>query len=237
MCRCSPAATSRRSGCATTASTSVPERRSRCTPRARCSTGRRRRVETARRSPARSSFRRRRAQAQQFYVLDTLAVADLDADSVTAQAIQLVTGSAPPSILFVHYSDVDLMGHDAGWLSSAPGGETLNPEWLRAVAHVDVAIAKLIAVLQTSIEVGSTAVIITADHGGGKGDGCVAGDPPVRQHCTSNAGDVLIPFVLVGKGISAKRLPSGLRITQVAATIAKLLGVNPPAAADAAVSY
>ena len=179
-----------------------------------------------------------RAQAQDFFVLDTLAVADLDADSVTAQAIQIVTGSTPPSILFIHYSDVDLTGHDHGWLApSTPGGaETLNPVWLAAVAHVDAAIGKLLTVLQTSIEVGSTAVIVTADHGGGDGVGGVAGDPPERQHCTSSLGDIDILFVLIGKGLAPKRLPSGLRITQVAATVAKLLGVTPPATADVAVS-
>ncbi|MDQ6831324.1 MAG: alkaline phosphatase family protein [Gemmatimonadota bacterium] len=179
-----------------------------------------------------------RQQAQQFFVLDTLIGAQLDVDDVADQAIAVATSASPPEILFVHFSDVDLAGHDLGWLSPAlGGGEVLNPSWLAAVAHVDAAIGRLWTAIKPSVDAGTTALIITADHGGGKGEGCVAGDVALRQHCTSNPGDVFIPFIVVGKGIVPRRLAPNSRLTQVAATVAKLLGVGVPVAADVPLNY
>ncbi len=179
-----------------------------------------------------------RQQAQQFFVLDTLIGAQLDADEVADQAIAVATSSRPPDILFVHFSDVDLAGHDLGWLSPAlGGGQILNPSWLASVSHVDAAIGRLWAAIKPAVDAGTTALIITADHGGGKGEGCVSGDVAVRQHCTSDPGDVLIPFLVVAKGIVYKHLPANSRITQVAPTIAKLMGLTVPPAADVAVGY
>ena len=184
----------------------------------------------------------RRADAQRLFAVDTLMAADLAEDSVRGRAIALER-SRQPTLLFVHFSGADLAGHDSGWIvpgvTTAAGTDSLAPHYRAAAVHVDSAIAGIWAAVAADVEAGRIAFIVTADHGGGHGDHCVATPdvPAFREHCTSAGGDQLIPFVLVAKGVAHAKLPTSARITQVAPTIAKLLAIWRPKAADAALGY
>ncbi|NUO63061.1 MAG: sulfatase-like hydrolase/transferase [Gemmatimonadaceae bacterium] len=180
------------------------------------------------------------ADAQRLFAVDTLMAADLAEDSVRAQAVTLLTAAHAPTLLFVHFSGADLAGHDSGWIvpgaKSADGADVLAPYYLAAAARVDTAIAGIWSAIAADVEAGRAALIVTADHGGGHGDHCVATPevPGFREHCTAAGGDVRIPFVLVAKGVAHSKLPASARITQVAPTIAKLLDIWRPTTADGA---
>ena len=157
-----------------------------------------------------------------------------------AQAVALLTAAHAPTLLFVHFSGADLAGHDSGWIvpgaTSPDGADVLAPHYVAAAARVDSAIAGIWNVLAADVEAGRAALIVTADHGGGHGDHCVATPdvPGYREHCTAAGGDVRIPFFLVAKGVAHEKLPSSSRITEVAPTIAKLLDIWRPGTADRA---
>lgn len=182
----------------------------------------------------------RLADAQRIFGVDTLIAADLAEESVRGQAVAIETGSDRPTLLFVHFSGADLAGHDSGWIvpgaTTAAGSDSLAPYYLAAAARVDSAIAGIWNVVAADVEAGRVAFIVTADHGGGHGQHCIATPdvPAFREHCTGAGGDVRIPFVLVAKGVAHAKLPSSARITQVAPTIAKLLDIWRPKAADGA---
>ncbi|MGI8498349.1 MAG: alkaline phosphatase family protein [Gemmatimonadaceae bacterium] len=182
-----------------------------------------------------------RVSAQNILGIDTLNATSLDGGDVVTAAIALWGGAAAPRLLMVHLADADLAGHDVGWISSDTLADSvadvLTPAYLKAALHVDSALARLRAALDPSIAAGTTALVIVGDHGGGHGIGCESGVSAAKNHCTSYSGDVLIPFVLVGKGLTPARLPRGARLTQVAATAAKLLGVAPSASAAVPLDY
>ncbi|MDQ6885839.1 MAG: alkaline phosphatase family protein [Gemmatimonadota bacterium] len=182
-----------------------------------------------------------RASAQNILGIDTLNSTSLDGADVVTAAIELWGGAAAPKLLMVHLADADLAGHDDGWISSDTladnVADVLTPAYLRAALHVDSALARLHAALSPSIAAGTTALIIVGDHGGGHGIGCESGVSAAKNHCASYSGDVLVPFVLLGKGLAPGRLARGARLTQVAATAAKLLGVAPSTSAEAAIAY
>ena len=182
----------------------------------------------------------RRADAQRVFAVDTLIAASLADDSVREQAVSLEQRSGRPRLLFVHFSGADLAGHDSGWIvpgaTTAAGTDSLAPHYLAAAAAVDSALAGIWNAVAADVDAGRVAIIVTADHGGGHGDHCVATPdvPAFREHCTAAGGDQLIPFVLVAKGVAHAKLPPSSRITQVAPTIAKLLHIWRPKTADEA---
>lgn len=180
-------------------------------------------------------------QMKLLFGADSLIATTLDASSVITQAIGLAGGADAPALLFVHLSDVDLEGHANGWIvpgvRSAAGGDSLAPGYVAAAVRTDAALARLVAALRPAIDSGTTALIVTADHGGGHGEGCTPGVPAYREHCTADLNDRTIPFVLVARGLTAHRLDGHPRITQVAGTISALLHDYRPPAADVPVAY
>ncbi|HEX2778833.1 MAG TPA: alkaline phosphatase family protein [Gemmatimonadaceae bacterium] len=185
----------------------------------------------------------KRADAQRLFGVDTLIAASVLEDSVRAQAVALEQGPRQPTLLFVHFSGADLAGHDSGWIvpgaRAAAGGDSLAPAYLAAARHVDGAVGGIWSAIAADVEAGRAALIVTADHGGGHGDHCPATPdaPAFREHCTAASGDQLIPFVLVAKGVAHAKLPRSARITQVGPTIASLLDIWLPRAADRPVAY
>ena len=177
-----------------------------------------------------------RADAERFFGVDTLVATDLDADAVVARALEEIAGSGAPTLLFVHFSDADLAGHDSGWVvpgvRAAAGGDSLSAAYLAAVMRVDAAIARLAAALAPALDSGTAALVVTADHGGGAGEGCVADVPAWREHCTGAVGDELVPFVLVARGLAPARLAAPTRVTQVGPTVGALLGAWRPRGVD-----
>lgn len=165
------------------------------------------------------------AMAQSFFGLDTLHAAPESTPAIIDLAIASSTSVDAPNLLFVHLSAVDAAGHVAGWIES---DGRLTPHYIAAVRDVDAQIARLAASLEPSLHAGELALVVTADHGGGHGEGCVAQVSATREHCTSHGGDRLIPYVLVGAGIMPERLAGTPSITRVAPTLAKLLRVTSP---------
>lgn len=180
------------------------------------------------------------ADAQKFFGVDTLIATDIQAAAIAERAEARLTSGAAPALLFVHFPDVDLAGHDSGWVvpgaSAARGGDSLGTYYLDAARRVDAAIGRLADALAPALDSGTVALVVTADHGGGHGEGCVTDVPAFREHCTAAPGDELIPFVLVARGLQPQRLTSGARLTQVGPTVGALLRAWVPGTADGAVT-
>ncbi len=163
--------------------------------------------------------------AQTFFALDALHAAPEATNAIVDQAISVATATDAPNILFVHVSAVDAAGHTAGWVDA--NGQ-LTTAYAAVVRDVDAQLARLTAALEPALAAGEVALAITADHGGGAGEGCVVSIPAVREHCTSHLGDRRIPFLLVSAGLPVGRLSGTPSITRVAPTLANLLRVSPP---------
>ncbi len=178
-----------------------------------------------------------RADAERFFGVDTLVATDLAADAVADRAVDELSGGDAPALLFVHFSDADLAGHDSGWVvpgvRASDGRDSLSAPYMEAVLRVDAAIARLAAALAPAIDSGIVALVVTSDHGGGAGVGCTPDVPAWREHCTAALGDELVPFVLVARGVTPGRFDAPSRVTQVGPTIGALLGAWRPRRADA----
>ena len=166
-----------------------------------------------------------RAEAQSFFAVDTLVATDGDAPALTSAAIALLRADTSVRMMFIHVPDADFAGHYYGWIG-ADGAHT--PAYRAALARVDSVIAALWSEIAASVDAGHTALVITADHGGGHGEGCEAGAAATHEHCTSHPGDRLVPFVLVAKGATPGRLTGNVTITQMAPTVGALLGLSIP---------
>jgi bisphosphoglycerate-independent phosphoglycerate mutase (AlkP superfamily) len=166
-----------------------------------------------------------RAEAQAFFGVDTLVATDGDAPALASAAIALLRADTSVRMMFIHFPDADFAGHTYGWIG-ADGTHT--PAYRAAIARVDSAISALWSEIASSVDAGHTALIVTADHGGGHGDGCNTGEAPTHTHCTAHPGDHLIPFVLVAKHATPSRLSGDVMITQVGPTVGALLGLSLP---------
>ncbi len=128
----------------------------------------------------------------------------------TVDAVQAYLMRERPNLMFVHLADADFAGHIFGWMSRPYG-------W--AVQSVDYEIGELLRSADRAFGRDGYTVIITADHGGHG-----------RDHGSSDPRDVLIPWILWGKGVvPGETLPDGIRTLDTAATALALLGVNAPA--------
>jgi arylsulfatase A-like enzyme len=166
-----------------------------------------------------------RAEAQAFFAVDTLIATDGDAPILTDAAVSLLRADTSVRMMFLHFPDADFAGHTYGWI----GGDGAHTSAYRAsLGRIDSALSTLWNEIASSVEAGHTAVIITADHGGGHGDGCTSGEVATHTHCTAHPGDRLIPFVLVAKGAAPMKLTGDLSVTQVAPTVGALLGLPIP---------
>jgi len=103
-------------------------------------------------------------------------------EGVCDGALAFLAGHAPErSLLFVHLSHTDAVGHDRGW------DMTEGSPYLTSVRETDAQIARLLDAART-IEglAGRTAVILTADHGGGA---------PFKSHLRAHMWiNYIIPF-------------------------------------------
>jgi predicted AlkP superfamily pyrophosphatase or phosphodiesterase len=173
-----------------------------------------------------------RAEAKSFFGVDTLEGADGDSHALAPASVALIRGDTTLRMLFVHFPDADFAGHTYGWIDS---DGALTPAYRAALARMDTAIATLWTEIAPSVDAGHTAFIITADHGGGHGDGCNTVEAATHTHCTAHPGDRLIPFVLVARDAVAARLAVAPSITQVGATVGALLGIAVPEKAGRAI--
>lgn len=112
------------------------------------------------------------------------------ADAVIAHLHAVTT----KSFVFAHYAITDLTAHERGW-DVTPGSA-----YMQAVARVDRELGRMLDAIAASASLrGKTAVVLTADHGGGA---------PFRSHDQPHMWvDYIIPFfVWTGDGGAAKDL-------------------------------
>lgn len=131
---------------------------------------------------------------------DTFKVMAPDDAAIANEAItQMATDFR---LMFVHLPQVDLTGHELGWMSAS---------YLAQVSRTDLAVGAIVAALPPA-----TTVILTADHGGNG-----------RTHGANPVTDVPIPWIAVGPRVPQGRLLQG-RVTtyDTAATAAMVLGLT-----------
>lgn len=119
--------------------------------------------------------------------VDELFGADLH-DAEVKDRVLNVIGDGPPNILFIHFPDVDRVGHSYGWMSSYQ---------LQAITFVDGLIGEILAALDQGGYLDSSLLIITADHGGHG-----------ARHGDDSPEDRTIPWLAAGLGV-----PQGLTLT------------------------
>ncbi len=111
----------------------------------------------------------------------------------------------PVDFAFVYLGATDIAGHAWGWMSEP---------YLAAISHADRCIGDVLAALPDDLT-----VIVTSDHGGHD-----------QTHGTDCPEDMTTPVILSGPGIPAGvSIERPVQITDLAPTIARLLGVPAPA--------
>lgn len=103
---------------------------------------------------------------------------DPEADLLIARSAGRYIRAEQPDFALVYFGGVDHAGHDHGWMS---------PRYLDQMRHLDSALAELIG----SLPPGSNLLCIS-DHGGHG-----------YHHARGTEVDVVIPFLLWGKGVLA----------------------------------
>jgi predicted AlkP superfamily pyrophosphatase or phosphodiesterase len=111
-------------------------------------------------------------------------------------------------LMFVHFPNGDLVGHDHGWMSR---------QQLRAYATDDESFGYILGSLKKHGLYESTLIIITADHGGHD-----------STHGTDMLEDMTIPWIVSGLGIQPMQLTTRVHTTDTAATAAFALGLSIP---------
>jgi arylsulfatase A-like enzyme len=111
-------------------------------------------------------------------------------------------------LMFVHFPDGDLQGHDHGWMSR---------QQLRAYANDDESFGYILETLKDLGLYQSTLIIVTADHGGHD-----------TTHGTNMMEDMTIPWIASGFGVENRQLTTQVHTTDTAATIAFALGLPIP---------
>ena len=121
-------------------------------------------------------------------------------DRVTENAISNIEEFGS-EFSFVYFGMPDSIGHKYGWM-----GE----EYDKAIRYCWKNATKLMNTLSDEYT-----VVILADHGGHD-----------RMHGTEEDTDMTIPVFIKGKGFECGKSIDGVRITDVAPTVCRLLGVN-----------
>jgi len=114
--------------------------------------------------------------------VDQLFGTDTHDPVIKKEAIEIIQAGLP-NVLFIHFPDVDRVGHAYNWMST---------HQYQAINYVDGLIGEIVAELKSSGYLSRTLLIVTADHGGhGKRHG---DDSPI---------DRTIPWLAVGPGVQA----------------------------------
>lgn len=116
------------------------------------------------------------------------------------------------SLMFVHFPNGDLAGHDYGWMSR---------KQLEAYADDDVSFGYILETLKNKDMYTSTLIIITSDHGGHD-----------TTHGTDLPDDMTIPWIASGPGILPMQLTTQVHTMDTAATAAFALSLPIPAEWD-----
>jgi hypothetical protein len=112
------------------------------------------------------------------------------------------------NLMFVHFPNGDLKGHDHGWMSY---------KQLKQYGRDDESFGYILETLENMGLYESTLIIVTADHGGHD-----------TTHGTDMLEDMTIPWIISGFGIQSHQLSTQVHITDTAATAAFALGLPIP---------
>lgn len=106
-----------------------------------------------------------------------------DKSEAVADAVLRALSEHPRTLVFAHFAVPDLAAHARGW------DVTRGSPYLKAVAAVDREIGRILDAIEASESLrGRTAIVLTADHGGGA---------PLRSHDQPHMWvDYVIPFVV-----------------------------------------
>ena len=122
--------------------------------------------------------------------IDFASVADVSGASISNEVNSVVadlTSAAPSHYVFIHIAEPDITGHASSWGSA---------NWSNAVRNVDAQLGRIITAIDSSPALaGQTALLVTADHGGG---GVTANAHTESYHITNYT----IPFFLRAPGIA-----------------------------------
>jgi predicted AlkP superfamily pyrophosphatase or phosphodiesterase len=142
--------------------------------------------------------------------IDSFLLIKLGDVEIANQAI--VQAQAGFDLMFVHFPDVDIVGHAKGWMS-AP--------YLEQLAVADGAIGRLLSALPPE-----TTVIVTSDHGG-----------KATIHGSTIPEDMTIPWIVAGPRIPGRgrELRTSVRTVDTAATALFVLGLPSPRTASGVV--
>ena len=114
-----------------------------------------------------------------------------------------------PELLFIHLDLVDHAGHFHGWGS---------PEYVAAAESADALVGEVLQAIDATAMAPYTAVIVTADHGG---DGLL--------HGADTSLERPIPFIVRMPQLGPRTIEREVRIWDIAATVAALFELEPPA--------
>ncbi len=114
------------------------------------------------------------------------------------------------NLLFVHFNEPDVTGHEYGWMSK---------KYLKAVKRVDHALGEIVKIATHMLGEKSYTLIITADHGGHG-----------RSHGTRDPRDMTTPLIVWGEGVQSGTPLASPSILDIAPTTLWLLGISAPIA-------
>lgn len=114
-----------------------------------------------------------------------------------------------PELLFIHLDLVDHAGHFNGWGSDA---------YVSAAEDADALVGEVLAAIDTAGMRPYTAVLVSADHGG-----------VGLLHGADTSLERPIPFIVTGPQIASIEVQRELRVFDITATVAALLGLEAPA--------
>ena len=120
-------------------------------------------------------------------------------------------GEQRRGLIFMHWPDADLAGHEGGWMSPAYGA---------GAQRLDAALGQLTESLARQRDL-HTLLIALADHGGG---GMVAND-----HDSEHPDDRTVPVILAGAGVHPGMSLDFTSLLDIPATVLWALGLRRPA--------
>ena len=131
------------------------------------------------------------------------------ANEVASAALELFSEKGFPHLTFIHFSDVDVAGHQTDWGSSTQ---------IAASEAVDYALGQILDLAAGAPDRTRTVVILTADHGG-----------HLRDHGSEACVDRVIPWLAWGDGVKqGYEIRRRVKTYDTAATALWLLGIPSP---------
>jgi len=102
---------------------------------------------------------------------------------IVDHVLRVLKDGGPRALVFAHFAVTDLTAHVNGW------DVTPNSKYMRAVESVDAELVRLLDAIEGDAKLArTTAIVLTADHGGGA---------PLRSHDQAHMWvDYIIPFVV-----------------------------------------